>query len=614
VVALPAPTAAELAALQVANTSVKSATAGAATNKGRPLAIGFGRAVPVTDRTIGGADLSWQPLPDGGRAARIDIASEGAAAIRIALSMPDTDPAVSIRFAGSTDDTAVFGPYPANAIAEATARDGEYWSPVIQGSTATVEIYLPSGIATNSVGFTLAGISHLVVGGEGLRKVDPIAGTGKSEACEIDVACVAQQTPALVNAAKSVARITFVEFGVSYLCSGTLVNDSVSSMTPYFYTAAHCMTSQYAARTLNLFFFYDAITCGSKVNPPYAQMTGGGTLLGRSWDWDWALLRLNGTPPNGVFLAAWNADPLMPATEAIVLHHPDGDVKKWSLGRTLGFSSILNGSTMTRVIYSQGSTESGSSGAPLMTYNSAFGGYYEVRGGLYGGDASCTNIGGTNYFSRLDNALPLLRQYLTPDAPNSRAVAPAVEFYNAVLRLYFLTADPSEINDLDTGVHLDWVRTGERFLVYTDPDLAPADASPVCRVYEKPGFHGRALLFGESRGMRGHHPEVRRPLDIRERERVLHPDAQPGDGAMPREHQAGMALSQQIRRQPSIHHGDRDPQRHGEGPFSLDGGGLRPGAVLPDHVHAGSIAFGMPAPSGERQARSVGYAHEPDAA
>jgi len=219
-------------------------------------------------------------------------------------------------------------------------------------------------------------------------------------------------------------------------------------------------------------------------------MTGGGTLLGRSQDWDWALLRLNGTPPDGVFLAAWNADPLMPETEAIVLHHPDGDLKKWSLGRTLGFSSILNGSTMTRVIYSQGSTESGSSGAPLMTYNPAFGGYYEVRGGLYGGDASCTNIGGTNYFSRLDNALPLLRQYLTPDAPNSRAVAPAVEFYNAVLRLYFLTADPSEINDLDTGVHLDWVRTGERFLVYTDPDLAPADASPVCRLYEKPGFHG----------------------------------------------------------------------------------------------------------------------------
>jgi hypothetical protein len=402
--------------------------------------------------------------------------------------MPATDPAVSIRFAGSTDDTAVFGPYPANAIAEATARDGEYWSPVIQGSTATVEIYLPSGVATNSVGFTLAGISHLVVGGEGLRKVDPIAGIGKSEACEIDVACVAQQTPALVNAAKSVARITFVEFGVSYLCSGTLVNDSVSSMTPYFYTAAHCMTSQYAARTLNLFFFYDAITCGSKVNPPYAQMTGGartrpqlGTGTGRS--------EAQRHPPNGVFLAAWNADPPMPATEVIVLHHPDGDVKKWSLGRTLGFSSVLNGSTMTRVIYSQGSTESGSSGAPLMTYNPAFGGYYEVRGGLYGGDATCTTIGGTNYFSRLDNALPLLRQYLTPDAPNSRAVAPAVEFYNAVLQLYFLTADPSEINDLDTGVHPDWVRTGERFLVYTDPDLAPADASPVCRLYEKPGFH-----------------------------------------------------------------------------------------------------------------------------
>jgi hypothetical protein len=162
-------------------------------------------------------------------------------------------------------------------------------------------------------------------------------------------------------------------------------------------------------------------------------MTGGGTLLGRSQDWDWALLRLNGTPPNGVFLAAWNADPPMPATEVIVLHHPDGDVKKWSLGRTLGFSSVLNGSTMTRVIYSQGSTESGSSGAPLMTYNPAFRGYYEVRGGRTGAmlrappSAEPTISRSTMHFL-----------YCAVPRPTRRiqAVAPAVEFYNAVLQLY----------------------------------------------------------------------------------------------------------------------------------------------------------------------------------
>ncbi|MGE5105373.1 MAG: hypothetical protein ACM3NZ_11535, partial [Betaproteobacteria bacterium] len=58
----------------------------------------------------------------------------------------------------------------------------------------------------------------------------------------------------------------------------------------------------------------------------------------------------------------------------------------------------------------------------------------------------------------------------------------AIEFYNAALDHYFVTALPNEIADLDAGVHAGWARTGQHFTVY-DPATPAAGMSPVCRFY-----------------------------------------------------------------------------------------------------------------------------------
>lgn len=71
---------------------------------------------------------------------------------------------------------------------------------------------------------------------------------------------------------------------------------------------------------------------------------------------------------------------------------------------------------------------------------------------------------------------------------NARAAIPAseqataVEFYHATLDHYFITAEPKEINDLDTGVHKGWTRTGYRFAVMKAGGSF-AGTSPVCRFY-----------------------------------------------------------------------------------------------------------------------------------
>jgi len=57
-----------------------------------------------------------------------------------------------------------------------------------------------------------------------------------------------------------------------------------------------------------------------------------------------------------------------------------------------------------------------------------------------------------------------------------------VEFYHAVLDHYFISADSKEINDLDTGVHKGWTRTGYRFSVIKGGS-SYAGTSPVCRFY-----------------------------------------------------------------------------------------------------------------------------------
>jgi hypothetical protein len=60
------------------------------------------------------------------------------------------------------------------------------------------------------------------------------------------------------------------------------------------------------------------------------------------------------------------------------------------------------------------------------------------------------------------------------------------EFYHAGLRHYFITADATEKEALDTGVHSGWVRTGESFKAYAKGSRPDGSIDPVCRYYSPP--------------------------------------------------------------------------------------------------------------------------------
>jgi lysyl endopeptidase len=491
-VVLAEPSASERAVVKDRNKSVAVKRAGRANpGKSRPLVIGFPRALPADSRTIVLSDLTWQALADGSRTARIEITSPGAAAVRIALALPSAHPDLTLKFAGNGARAEVMGPYPVNAVAEAADRDGLFWTPVLEGDTAIIELQAANGASFDRVALVMGPLSHLVVAGEGVQRMDTkrVEDIGSAGSCNIDIACVSPSA-ALTHAANSVGKLVYNDrVGFTYLCSGTMLNDSTTSFTPYVFTANHCIREDAAfmASTLNVYWFFRAQpgpgqACNITSTPPYALQAGGAMLLARSDDWDWLLLRLNGAPPAGVTFTAWRAEPVPEGAVATSLHHPGGDLGKFSQGNTTGYQLFSDGSSFIRMLWSQGTTETGSSGSGLFTFLTS-GGYYELRGGLFGGDASCNFLNGVDYYSRIDNMLPLTRQYLTPDALNTTGQAVAVEFYNEGLDHFFITTDANEINLLDTGVLRGWVRTGIRFLAYNVPT---AGTNPVCRFYLRP--------------------------------------------------------------------------------------------------------------------------------
>lgn len=483
-IVLDEPTPSEMRKLQQKN-GVAAAASTPALSKHRPLAIGFARELPAGARMLQLSRLEWQAAQDGTRVARIEVKSTGAAGVRLGLAMVASDPDLAVRFAGNAPGAAVHGPYPANVIADAMARFGQFMTPVLEGDTAIVELHADEGAVVDDAALVLGPASHLVVAGAALENMSEkdARHIGRSGACNIDVACVTPPSQALTQASNSVGKIIFSDrSGFSYLCTGTLMNDARTSFTPYFLTAAHCIGGAFEASTVDVYWFFKAASCGSQQVPPFVQQSGGAMLLARSDDWDWALLRLNRATPAGTFYTGWRAEPVPTGAIGTAIHHPQGDLMKWSQGNAQGYTRNNDIADLIRMRWNNGTTEVGSSGSGLFTFL-ASGGYYELRGGLFGGDAACSNTSGSDYYSRLDTLLPLTRQYLTPDTPNPGSQGVVVEFYHRGLDHFFITMDPGEINVLDTGTIPGWERTGIRFLAYTAP---VAGANPVCRYYLRP--------------------------------------------------------------------------------------------------------------------------------
>ncbi|HZZ95010.1 MAG TPA: serine protease [Usitatibacter sp.] len=375
------------------------------------LRVGVARDVTQEATAASARTPAWFATADGGRATHLRVTSAGALALRVALALRGLPRGAELRVS-ALDGTPVTSPLDAATIEASAKLQGVFWTPVTEGDTQLIELWLPAG-AAGEPSIAVESVSHLVAAPSHLFKS---TGPGSAQACEENVVCVASVNPALARAANAVAKLLYTENGVTYLCSGTLVSDGdASSQVPYLLSAAHCIDSDAAAATLNTFWFYQASSCNGKDAATYKQLTGGAALLFSDATTDVALVRLRDRPPEGAWFAGWDATPLAAGAPIVALHHPSGDVKKVSLGQALDPVGTAPGSYSTAA-WTSGSTEPGSSGSGLFTFD---GHEFVLRGALRGGSASCGNSGqladpaNRDYFSRLDIAGATLAKWLS---------------------------------------------------------------------------------------------------------------------------------------------------------------------------------------------------------
>jgi len=192
----------------------------------------------------------------------------------------------------------------------------------------------------------------------------------------------------------AICLMTFSDARYTYYCSGSLVNNVKEDETPYFLTANHCISTASEASTLVTYFNYENSTCNSS-DASDMQTLSGAILKSTSAYSDFSLLLLNEYPPDeyNPFYAGWDASGISP-TSGVCIHHPEGQPKciatennqitsypqsiQWSddTGKTI---STTQANTHWLVGFDSGSTESGSSGAPLFNQNK------RVVGQLHGG-------------------------------------------------------------------------------------------------------------------------------------------------------------------------------------------------------------------------------------
>ncbi len=402
---------------------------------GVPRQIGVPRDVAQTGTLASTAALlQWQTTASGGHIAAISIQSGLAQGLRLGVLVKSLPASATLRVYAQSAGTAYT--IPAQAVLDTLARNraaGDtsdagrtYWAPVVDGTEATLEIELPASVSTAGVEIAIPRVSHLFSSPLSDAKAGNLAKAAVGS-CEVDVAC----NSSYGSESNAVTRMSFVDNGAAFLCTGTLVNNTRGDGTPYLLGANHCISTQAAASTLQTWWFYRASSCSGPTQDAAAtSRIGGATLLYANQNTDTSFMRLAATPPTGAVFAGWSVNAPTLGNAAASLHHPQGDWQSISTGVISSFlsctllsASSLNFSCSTsnqatgnfvNAQFSQGATEEGSSGAPLFETIGA--GHYLV-GQLYGGSSSCSNPNGSNAYGRFDVAYNAgLRQWLAPSA------------------------------------------------------------------------------------------------------------------------------------------------------------------------------------------------------
>lgn len=411
-------------------------------------------------------DGDWTTLQDGIRICQLKIKAPGALGIILTYSHFHI-PKGNKLFIYNKDKTQILGAY----TTITNPSGGAFSTEIIYGDELTLEYVeyndTPANIQISSVGYGYQGIMNFT-------KNSVPEGFNLSKECQVNINCTEGADWQLEK--RSVVRIYALIGTTWYRSTGSLINNTKNDKDPLLLTAAHCIKDKGIIADMSniqFYFNYEFAGCVNEKNVPesYTTMVGADILVltplyGGS---DGALLRLNENIPDhyDVYFNGWDISEQI-SKRGVVIHHPNGDVKKISTYNTPTRNNTyieVDGSAMTNAHWSvqytettngYGTTEKGSSGSPLYNQDKL------VIGTLTGGNTSCSNTSGTDYYGKLSyhwdkntNEVDYIKPFLDPINAN-------VKKMTGLANIDSKPIDPTQPNESANEAYAYWPEDNSR--------------------------------------------------------------------------------------------------------------------------------------------------------
>ena len=310
----------------------------------------------------------WTTLPTGDRLWQLYLSSKNALGLALTLENFELPRGSKLHFI-STDKKDILGSYDSDNNVESHI----FFLGFIKGESGILTYFEPKSTqkAAKFTPFTIKKVYHAY------QKNGLLAlGFGGSLPCEINVNCA--QGATVQTQKRGVVRILMVATeGVGW-CSGSLVNNTRQDGTPYVLSAYHCADGLHNDFNQYTFYFnYESPNCTNPAVEPTLLSLQGCAAKSGARETDFLLFELNQRVPShfNAHFNGWNRDSFMMPAATSMVHHPQGDIKKVSLDHN---RATLYNSTTTwdngtislprshmRVVFSEGTMEGGSSGAPI---------------------------------------------------------------------------------------------------------------------------------------------------------------------------------------------------------------------------------------------------------
>jgi hypothetical protein len=363
--------------------------------RGGPYRFAVRQSARIDVKTSG----TWEQIDPETRLWRLHIVSPQATSLSLGFTDYNMPPGGRL-FIYSADGRQVLGPYTEHD----NAKHHQLWTPLVFSDDIAAELTIPANEVEN-LRLTLGAINH------GYRSMpSPMPGTkaaGDSAECEINTAC--PEGDLWRDQIRSVACYYITRADGTYVCTGTLINNTDQDDKPYFLTAFHCL-DEYGngvladpngiAASMVVYWNFQASTC-SGTSGSESQNQSGAFFRAAYISSDFALVELDEKPLEefDAYYAGWDRNYAAPSG-GVAIHHPKADLKKISIeNHSLSITSYGGASTpgdgthLRLWHWETGMTEPGSSGCPI------FGPAKLLAGQLHGGIlTSCDEERGPNWF------------------------------------------------------------------------------------------------------------------------------------------------------------------------------------------------------------------------